>query len=372
MVIFDQLRISDDGQLLYIDAHVNKAQCFEGVYMQKITICTEDQVLETNPYQYGDEFIYQDVITPHIVLEEILKPVTKRVQILSEQNLLDALNEYGGIPVECTGLEDSQGDYLNFVLSGKFKALDGGLTPKLVMATANYDPTSCSLGSDEVLSIVDGVESEEKGHHTWKFQMKNAYPNGYVADNSMVYLYLYRQDEEGEFSLVDIRDEKSLNDPRYALTPDEVYDYTFLHFLWQMWSEVPIERKKELHLVLRASDMNEYFSDSNLSNHMFFVYIECDGNPTANTPCTLDEQTTLAVTFDYGVLFYKALGYTKELAQNCSIPGGFTDFILNYDALKLAIETEHYVSAIDFWKKLKSDDGIVTTRSANRPCGCHG
>lgn len=362
MVTIEQLRISDDGRKMFIDAHVNKAEQFENVYLSKVTVLTEDQVMEDNPHSYGDDYIYQQTITPYLV-EDILKPVTKKVQILSEQNLLDALNEYGGIPVECEELEHSSGNYLNFVLSGKFSALDGGKTPKLVLATANYDPTSCSLGSDEVLSIVDGVESEEKGHHTWKFQMKNAYPNGYVADNSMVYLYLYRQDNEGEFYLVDIRDEKSLNDPRYE-TEEEVYDYTFLHFLWQMWSKVPIDKKKELHLVLTPNDMNdEKFTESNFSNHMFFVYIEAEN--------TLDETTTftLGVTFDYGVVFNQAMNYTRELADKCNVPNNFIDFILNVEALKLSIETEHFVPAINFWKKLA---GRTQSNYNTKSCNCYG
>lgn len=369
MVTIEQLRISDDGRKMFIDAHINKAEQFENVYLSKVTVLTEDQVGEDNPHSYGDDYIYQQTITPYLVEEDILKPVTKKVQTLSEQNLLDTLNEYGGIPVECEELEHSSGNYLNFVLSGKFSALDGGKTPKLVMATANYDPTSCSLGSDEVLSIVDGVESEEKGHHTWKFQMKNAYPNGYVADNSMVYLYLYRQDNEGEFSLVDIRDEKSLNDPRFALTPDEVYDYTFLHFLWQMWSKVPIDKKKELHLVLTPNDMNEKFTESNFSNHMFFVYIEAEGTPGVCTPCTLDEATTLGVTFDYGIVFNKAMSYTRELADDCNVPNSFVDFILNVEALKLSIETEHFIPAINFWKKLL---GKVQSNYNTKSCNCYG
>lgn len=369
MVIIEQLRISDDGRKMFIDAHVNKAEQFENVYLSKVTVLTEDQVMEANPYSYGDDYIYQQTITPYLVEEDILEPVTRKVQILSEQNLLDTLNEYGGIPVDCTGLEDSQGDYLNFVLSGKFKALDGGLTPKLVMATANYDPTTCSLNNDEVLAIVDGVESEEKGHHTWKFQMRDAYPNGYVADNSIVYLYLYKQDNEGEFSLIDINDEKSLNNPRYAETPDEVYDYTFLHFLWQMWSKVPTDKKKELHLVLTPNDMNEKFTESNFSNHMFFVYIEAEGTPGESTPCTLDETTTLGVTFDYGAVFNQAMNYTRELADKCSVSNNFIDFILNVEALKLSIETEHFIPAINFWKGLV---GRAQSNYNTKSCNCYG
>ena len=59
MVIYDQLRISDDGQSMFINAHVNSATYFKDVYLKKITICTEDQVNELNPYSYGDDFIYQ-------------------------------------------------------------------------------------------------------------------------------------------------------------------------------------------------------------------------------------------------------------------------------------------------------------------------
>ena len=31
MILFDQLRISDDGQRLYINAHVNKADYFKNL-----------------------------------------------------------------------------------------------------------------------------------------------------------------------------------------------------------------------------------------------------------------------------------------------------------------------------------------------------
>ena len=34
MILFDQLRISDDGKRLYINAHVNKADYFANVYIQ--------------------------------------------------------------------------------------------------------------------------------------------------------------------------------------------------------------------------------------------------------------------------------------------------------------------------------------------------
>ena len=48
-VVFDQLRISDDGKRMYIDVHVNKADYFDNIYLDELTIMTADKVSETNP-----------------------------------------------------------------------------------------------------------------------------------------------------------------------------------------------------------------------------------------------------------------------------------------------------------------------------------
>ena len=47
MIIYDQLRISDDGKRLYINAHVNKASLFEGTTIEKLCICLGSKVYET-------------------------------------------------------------------------------------------------------------------------------------------------------------------------------------------------------------------------------------------------------------------------------------------------------------------------------------
>ena len=47
MVVFDQLRVSDDGRQLYIDAHISLASCFDAVTIQSLFICLGSQVYET-------------------------------------------------------------------------------------------------------------------------------------------------------------------------------------------------------------------------------------------------------------------------------------------------------------------------------------
>lgn len=58
MIIFDQLRISDDGKRMYINAHVNKADYFNDIYIDSIVIQTADKVLETNPGLPTSDYVY--------------------------------------------------------------------------------------------------------------------------------------------------------------------------------------------------------------------------------------------------------------------------------------------------------------------------
>lgn len=58
MIIFDQLRISDDGKRMYINAHVNKADYFKDIYIDSIVIQTADKVSETNPGLPTSDYVY--------------------------------------------------------------------------------------------------------------------------------------------------------------------------------------------------------------------------------------------------------------------------------------------------------------------------
>ena len=129
--------------------------------------------------------------------------------------------------------------------------------------------------------------------------------------------------------------------------------------------------QKTADLVLTATDFNEKFPGTNLYQDLFFVFVKIKGVPDPCTPCRLDEEITLGVTFDANMLYQKVMDFTKDLARDCSIPQGFTDFILQWNAFKASVETEHYVPAIKFWQMLfgnKSNSfGHIT-----KNCGCHG
>lgn len=66
MILFDQLRISDDGQRLYINAHVNKADYFKNRYIDSVVIMTADKVSETAPGTPTSDYIYKKEIEGNV------------------------------------------------------------------------------------------------------------------------------------------------------------------------------------------------------------------------------------------------------------------------------------------------------------------
>lgn len=127
---------------------------------------------------------------------------------------------------------------------------------------------------------------------------------------------------------------------------------------------------KEADLVLLPTDFNEKFAKSDFSSDLFFVYVKVKGTPDPCTPCRLDEEITLGVTFDENILYQQVMQYTKELTQDCNVPIGFADFILQWNAFKASIETEHYIPAIKFWDLMFNN--AASPMSITKNCGCHG
>ena len=106
-----------------------------------------------------------------------------------------------------------------------------------------------------------------------------------------------------------------------------------------------------------------------LNDNLFFVYVKTKGAPAANTPCGMDNITTLGVVSNLYPLYQHAFSYIKELGDTCSIPKNFINYILQYKAFELAIKTGHYTEAIRYWKKffMGIKDSVITSN-----CGCHG
>lgn len=131
------------------------------------------------------------------------------------------------------------------------------------------------------------------------------------------------------------------------------------------------DNARELHLALNANTDFDMVYKS-LSDKLLFVYVVCKGTPDACTPCRLDEMTTLGVTFDITLFYQKVMQFTRELNQQCDIPKGMSDLMMLWFGFKSAIETEHYLPAINFWKRMFGNQYQYAGMSSTKPCGCHG
>lgn len=138
------------------------------------------------------------------------------------------------------------------------------------------------------------------------------------------------------------------------------------------------ENTRSIDLVLTANDfMRSWekdadriaFKEADMPNTLFFVYVECIGTPSIDTPCRLDELITVGVTFDEKLLYQRVMNYVKNLSDDCKVPVGFIDLILLWNAFKASIETEHFIPAIKFWNMLF---GSWNRGNMIKGCGCHG
>ena len=75
MLIFDQLRLSDNATKLYINVHVNKADYFKDIYLDNIKIMTADKVSETNPEVPTEDCIFTHTFGDNVKEEALVLTV---------------------------------------------------------------------------------------------------------------------------------------------------------------------------------------------------------------------------------------------------------------------------------------------------------
>lgn len=106
-----------------------------------------------------------------------------------------------------------------------------------------------------------------------------------------------------------------------------------------------------------------------LCDTLFFVYVVTKGTPSADTPCGMDNQTTMGVVANLYPFYRTMVNYMKEVEDECEIPKNFIDALLRFKALELSIRTGHYAQAIKYWNKFFKG---VKSKTINTGCRCHG
>lgn len=141
-----------------------------------------------------------------------------------------------------------------------------------------------------------------------------------------------------------------------------------------IYKKVYPEGTREINEVLEITNEELVYNKSDFSRDLFFVYIKCAGVPNDACCYTMVGNYVLGVTFDENLLYQQVMQYTKQLLDNgCEIPVAFSDLILQWNAFKAAIETEHFIPAIEFYNRMFDIAGSGAISVSNtKPCGCHG
>lgn len=106
-----------------------------------------------------------------------------------------------------------------------------------------------------------------------------------------------------------------------------------------------------------------------ISTNLFFVYVIAKGTPSPDTPCGMDNQTTLGVVADLYPYYRSVMNGIKEISNECEIPKTFIDNLLRFKALELSLKTGNYIQAIKYWNKFFVG---IKSSNINTYCKCHG
>lgn len=116
-------------------------------------------------------------------------------------------------------------------------------------------------------------------------------------------------------------------------------------------------------------ELNNTALGTDINSNLFFVYVVTKGTPTADTPCGMDNNTSMAVVANLHPFYRSIVACMKEVEDECNVSTSFINKLLQFKALELSIKTGHYTEAVKYWNKFfkKVKSNIVTKK-----CNCHG
>lgn len=117
-------------------------------------------------------------------------------------------------------------------------------------------------------------------------------------------------------------------------------------------------------------EINKNDSILTFKDNLLFVYVQTEGAPALDTPCGMDEETTLGVTLYHYPIYNSIMNSIKELEKDCEVPKSFIDNMLRFKAFELALNTEHYNQAIIYYNKFIKNANLGTVTS--NKCNCYG
>lgn len=129
----------------------------------------------------------------------------------------------------------------------------------------------------------------------------------------------------------------------------------------------PLETEvKNVDLTLTPQDLGL----SDFQTPVIEVKVYTKGYPSADTPCGMDEEYVVGITYNESVLYDKGLSFIHQVGQDCNIPDDFINWILSSSAFDLALKSGNMNDTLSWWLRLTSNRSNGYSRNSN--CGCHG
>jgi len=125
--------------------------------------------------------------------------------------------------------------------------------------------------------------------------------------------------------------------------------------------------------ALKSSDMGiDSFRDG-----LFYVIVKCDGElgtVPSGMPCGYDNVTDIAVILDWKSFYERGMNFVSSMFNNCgdkcAVPAGFEQFVLLWNALKLAISVCDWDAVNMLWDNIIGTGGYGQTNALVFGCGC--
>lgn len=124
---------------------------------------------------------------------------------------------------------------------------------------------------------------------------------------------------------------------------------------------------RDVRLVL---DKKDFIGSNiiNLSDNIYYVYIQVGGTPAPDTPCGMDNLEHLGIAYNPYIVLQDSLKYLMEIDDVDNIPRHIIDSILRKEAFETTIAIGNYNKVNYYWSKFYK--GVQETIS--KPCSCNG
>lgn len=339
MINIKELRIDPKSNKLIIDAQVRELDYYNNVHIKSLSIDTQDTYDMTGPS--ANALFKQDYVT-----SEFIDSITTHEQQLYFNRLLESGGE-----VEIEVLQDYNDKYR--VIQNKNKDSFFRLN-SLEFETFEDAENFAGINFNKI-ELPNGIKIVPKANLDYIGRSAFIqYGKSFVLDEAVCPFEIIIPNglNKGiynlEYSFTILLDEGE------ALKVIENSDYN-----------LDIKRHytlKNIRLELDSKDL----LGTKLDN-LFFVYIQASGVPSSDTPCGMDNEYTIGVTLDTCPIYNNILKHIKQLNCECSTPKDLIDSFLQFKALQIAVETEHYQEAINYFNKF-----FLGKQDNNLNCGCNG